>query len=78
MADSLYATTTEIIIRAAILRANFKIDRESAEIIASIAQLIRLRLKSNGPNYHEIAQLAADLNEAIEEAQTSANGGIYS
>ena len=78
MADSLYATTTEIIIRAAILRANFKIDRESAEIVASIAQLIRLRLKSNGPNYHEIAQLAADLNEAIKEAQTSANGGIYS
>ena len=78
MADSLYATTTEIIIRVAILRANFKIDRESAEIVASIAQLIRLRLKSNGPNYHEIAQLAADLNEAIEEAQTSANGGIYS
>jgi uncharacterized protein YigE (DUF2233 family) len=78
MADSLYATTTEIIIRVAILRANFKIDRESAEIIASIAQLIRLRLNSNGPNYHEIAQLAADLNEAIKEAQTSANGGIYS
>ena len=77
MANSLYATTTEIIIRAAILRAHFKIDQESAEIIASIAKLIRLRLKSNGPNYHEIAQLASDLNEAIKEAKTSAKGGIY-
>ena len=45
MADSLYATTTEIIIRVAILRANFKIDRESAEIIASIAQLIRTQVE---------------------------------
>jgi uncharacterized protein YigE (DUF2233 family) len=78
MADGLYTKTTEILIRVAILRANFKIDRESAEIITSIAKLILIRLKSNGPNYHEIAQLAADLNAAIKEAQTSANGGIYS
>ena len=78
MADSLYNTTTEIQIRVAILKANFRIDRESAEIIASITKLIRLRLKSNGPDYHEIAQLAAELNEAIKEAQTSARGGIYS
>jgi len=78
MAESLYTKTTEILIRVAILRANFKIDRESAEIVASIAKLIRLKLKSNGPDYHEIAQLAADLNEAIKEAKTSANGGIYS
>jgi hypothetical protein len=78
MADRLYYTITEILIRVAILRANFKIDRESAEIIASIAKLIRLRLKSNGPDHHEIAQLAADLNTAIKEAKTSANGGIYS
>ena len=78
MADSLYTKTTEILIRVAILRANFKIDRESAEIITSIAKLILIRLKSNGPNYHEIARLAADLNDAIKEAQTSANGGIYS
>jgi hypothetical protein len=78
MADSLYITTTGILIRVAILRANFKIDRESAEIIASIAQLIRLRLKSSSPDYDEIAQLAADLNAAIKEAQTSAYGGIYS
>jgi uncharacterized protein YigE (DUF2233 family) len=78
MAAGLYTKTIEILIRVAILRANFKIDRESAEIIASIAKLILLRLNSNGPDYHEIAELAADLNEAIKEAQTSANGGIYS
>jgi uncharacterized protein YigE (DUF2233 family) len=78
MAGNLYNITTEIIIRVAILRANFKIDRESAEIVISIAKLIQLRLQSNGPDYHEIAQLAADLNGTIKEAQTSANGGIYS
>ena len=77
MAGNLYNITTEILIRAAILRANFKIDRESAEIVISIAKLIQLRLQSNGPDYHEIARLAADLNGAIKEAQTSANGGIY-
>ena len=78
MADNLYATATEILIHAGILRANYKIDRESAEIIASIAELIRLRLKSNSPNYQEIAALAADINRTIKEAKTSAAGGIYS
>lgn len=78
MTDNLYATTTEILIHVGILRANYKIDRESAEIIASTAELIRLRLKSTSPNYQEIATLAADINRMIKEAQTSASGGIYS
>ncbi len=78
MADSLYATTTEILIHVGILRANYKIDSESSEIIASIAELIRLRLKSNSPNYREIAELAAEINRTIREAETSAGGGIYS
>jgi hypothetical protein len=78
MVNDLYATTTEILIHAAILRANYKIDSESAQIVASLAELIRLRLKSTSPNYQEIAALAADINKTLKEAQTSSSGGIYS
>ena len=78
MANDLYATTTEILIRVGIIRANYKIDSESAQIIASLAELIRLRLKSTSPNYQEIAALAADINKTLKEAQKSSNGGIYS
>ncbi len=78
MVESLYAITTELLIRVEILRAHYKIDKESAEIVVSLAELIRLGLKSNSPNYHEISELAGDINQALREAVTSTTGGIFS
>jgi hypothetical protein len=77
MVDNLYGTTTEILIRVAILRTKYKIDSESYEIIASIAELIRLKLKASSPNYREIAELASDINRRLREAKTSSGGGVF-
>ncbi len=78
MLERLYAIATELLVRVEILRAHYKIDKESAEIVVSLAELIRLRLKSSGPNYHDIAELAGDINQALREAKTSTTGGIFS
>ena len=78
VADNLYATTTEVLIRVLILRTHYKIDKESAEIITALAELIRLRLRSNSPNYREIAGLAVEITDALRQAETAVDGGIYS
>ena len=76
--DVLYTMTTEVLIRTAILRAHYKIDRESAELIAALCRLIRLKLRSGSPNLVEIIGLASDINDAIREAEKGTGGGIYS
>ena len=77
MPDNLYITATEILIRVTILRAHSKIDKESAEIIAALAELIRVKLRSNSPNYKEIAELSSDISQAIRDSESSTTGGIY-
>ncbi len=78
MSDGLYHAATEIFIRVKILRTNFRIDKESAEIAASLAELIRLELRSNSPDYREISELAAAINRTLTEATTSPNADIFS
>ena len=77
MPENLYITATEIVIRVAILRAHYKIDKDSADIIAALAELIRVKLRSNSPNYSEIAELSGEITQAIRDSENSTQGGIY-
>ena len=75
--DVLHSMATEILVRSSILRAHYKIDKDSSELIATLSELIRLRLQSNSPNFRVIADLAKDINDTIRDAETASQGGIF-